>query len=333
MIEGDFLLMDSKMVSVIMCYYNEEKYIREALESVICQTYPNIEIIIIDDGSTDLSSKIVSEYHDPRIRYYKNEKNMYLAYSRNRGLKLAKGDFACFFDADDIMESTKIERQVKYIEEHPEIDLVSGGHDFINYKGVVIKKQVKIKYCDDFHIRASQLLGNYISGPNALFRMSIIRNNDIKNDENLATSQDWHFWYQYLQYARVNHRNEIDFHYRVNHGSKAKTYRRNNRVQDDENYFYILNYGWRINGIKLSEDQVKYLYFTIYRGQKLIQTRNDIIFAAKFYLFVKSKCNEINLEYKKELLATLRRTLLKRTYFYELIRTFIKRKEKISSES
>jgi glycosyltransferase involved in cell wall biosynthesis len=92
------------LVSVIICNYNYERYIRQAINSALSQTYPNIELIIIDDGSTDDSRGIIEKYlkNHPEIRYYK-QKNQGAIAARNRGLKLAKGELLVFLDSDDTM--------------------------------------------------------------------------------------------------------------------------------------------------------------------------------------------------------------------------------------
>ena len=79
-------MLEDKKVSIILCFYNEEKYLAKAIDSVLAQTYSNFELIIINDGSSDSSDEIVKGYQDDRIRYTVNKENKRLAYCRNRGL-------------------------------------------------------------------------------------------------------------------------------------------------------------------------------------------------------------------------------------------------------
>ena len=106
------------LVSVIMPSYNTADYIAESIKSVICQTYSDWELIIVDDCSTDDTDTVVSSFKDERIRYLKNETNSGAAVSRNRALREAKGKYIAFLDSDDIWDSQKLEKQIKFIKEH-----------------------------------------------------------------------------------------------------------------------------------------------------------------------------------------------------------------------
>ena len=101
------------LVSVIMPVYNGEKFVGEAIESVVNQTYKNWEIIIVDDGSTDNSKKIIDQYlTDSRIHYIKHSKNQGIPSARNTGIKASQGDFIAFLDQDDIWFPKKLEKQI-----------------------------------------------------------------------------------------------------------------------------------------------------------------------------------------------------------------------------
>lgn len=104
--------MDQQLVSVIIPAYNASAFIAETLESILAQTYRNLEIIVVDDGSTDTTAEIVKSYA-PRVKYLYQENSGSCASPRNHGLKEAKGEFVTFFDADDIMLPHKIASQVE----------------------------------------------------------------------------------------------------------------------------------------------------------------------------------------------------------------------------
>ncbi|MDP8315492.1 MAG: glycosyltransferase [Candidatus Celaenobacter antarcticus] len=117
-------------VSVIIPAYNSAKFIREAVESVSNQTHKNLEIIIIDDGSTDDTKQIVQNYND-RIKYF-YQKNEGAAAARNLGITKSTGDYIAFLDADDIWEKYKIEKQLSIITRYPEYKFVYCDVDFVN---------------------------------------------------------------------------------------------------------------------------------------------------------------------------------------------------------
>ena len=102
-------------VSVIIPVYNTSKYLKECLESVINQTYKNLEIIVVDDYSTDNSIDIINSFNDSRIKLVCLDKNYGVAIARNRGIDLSTGDFICFLDSDDYWKLNKIKKQLKFI--------------------------------------------------------------------------------------------------------------------------------------------------------------------------------------------------------------------------
>ena len=104
------------LVSIITPSYNTARFIAETIKCVLAQTYPNWEMIIVDDCSTDDTDAVVGSFTDPRIRYLKNEKNSGAAVSRNRALREAKGKWIAFLDSDDLWEPEKLEKQISFME-------------------------------------------------------------------------------------------------------------------------------------------------------------------------------------------------------------------------
>ena len=134
------------LVSVIIPVYNSEKYIERTLYSVFSQTYQEIEIILVDDQSTDNTADIIKKIkaNHPEIVYYLEPQNMGAGIARNKALELAKGQYVAFLDADDLWRPEKIEKQVKLLKEK------KGGFCFtaiemINGNDVVVKEKRKIK--------------------------------------------------------------------------------------------------------------------------------------------------------------------------------------------
>ena len=117
--------MDSKtQLSVIIPVYNGERHLAEAIDSVLAQNHRSIEVIIVDDGSTDGSANIANSYGSS-IRYYK-QLNLGTAAAKNRGTDLACGEYLAFLDADDIWPEDRIRVQLKAFDAHPDVDIVSG---------------------------------------------------------------------------------------------------------------------------------------------------------------------------------------------------------------
>ena len=113
-------MMTSDLVSVVIPVYNSEKYLEECLNSIISQTYQNIEIIVIDDGSSDNSVRVVESYL-PKVSLIK-QKNLGVSAARNRGIEASKGELLVFLDSDDWLSNDIIEQHVKTFKEYENIE-------------------------------------------------------------------------------------------------------------------------------------------------------------------------------------------------------------------
>jgi len=133
--------LQTPLVSVIMPAYNAEKYIAEAIESIISQKYTNWELLIADDGSTDKTPKIISEYEkkESRIKTYHNFENIGYLKTCNKLFKLCKGDFITFQDADDWSMKDRFEKQIKVFMNNDEIGLCGTWFNIIDHKGKTIR--------------------------------------------------------------------------------------------------------------------------------------------------------------------------------------------------
>lgn len=131
---------DSPIASVLMPVYNGDAFLVEAIDSALAQTEKNIEIVAVDDGSTDSSREILYRYaaQDTRVRVFE-EKHQGLVATLNRGLEVARGKYICRLDADDIATLNRVEKQVRFLEEHPDYVLVGGQVTLVNTAGETIR--------------------------------------------------------------------------------------------------------------------------------------------------------------------------------------------------
>lgn len=179
-------------VSILLPVYNAESTIRETIDSILNQTYTDFDVVIINDGSSDNSEQTILEYKDERIHYYKNESNRGLIYTLNRGIELCKGEYIARIDADDIMLPTRLEEQIKFMEEHPAI-IASGSaviKFFPNGKQKIYTPPLKPET-----IKYKILLGSPIPHPSAIIRREILLKHNIKYDTNYIHAEDYKFWY------------------------------------------------------------------------------------------------------------------------------------------
>ena len=122
-------------INVIMSVYNGEKYLKQAIESILKQTYTNFRFIIVDDGSNDSSFDIIKSFTDERIVIIRNDRTQGLTRSLNKALRTANGEYIARQDADDISLSNRLKSQIDFLEKHPEVELLGTGVYLINEKG------------------------------------------------------------------------------------------------------------------------------------------------------------------------------------------------------
>lgn len=125
--------MTDPLVSVIIPTYNRAHFLGQAIQSALDQTYPQVEVIVIDDGSTDDTAAVVAGFGD-RVRYVHQE-NSGVSAARNHGLRLARGATIAFLDSDDLLMPHKLETQIAYLEANPAVGMVYASHEFIHEDG------------------------------------------------------------------------------------------------------------------------------------------------------------------------------------------------------
>lgn len=123
------------LVSVLMPAYNSEAFVGEAVASMLGQTFTDFELLVIDDGSTDSTRAVLESIEDPRLRLVSNPQNMGLIRTLNRGLELATGHYVARMDADDVSAPARLERQVAFLQSHPDVDVLGTMVKLINEEG------------------------------------------------------------------------------------------------------------------------------------------------------------------------------------------------------
>ena len=203
------------LVSIIVPIFNEEENIKKNVESLLAQIYSNIEIIFIDDASTDAGLKILNRYDDERINIYLNKENMGTSASRNIGLENAKGKYIMFIDGDDWAEDNLVSILVK-LAEKDNLDLVQINHIKEESNKSIPQKHFKVKEDiyegkDDILENVSAIISNnkgneYYSLIRSvcgkIYKKSIIDKKGIRFKEDLTISEDMVFNLEYLLNAK-----------------------------------------------------------------------------------------------------------------------------------
>ncbi len=171
-------MQSTPFVSIVLFCYNAEPYLQKVIESLLGQTYKHFELIIIEDCSTDGSLSIVSSFSDPRIVLIRNEENHGIAFNRKLSFTHAKGHYIFWMDNDDIAAPERIERQVAYFEQHPDVVLCGTGATIIDVDDVP-QRQVTYPATDE-EIKAAMFFGFPFMSPSVGIRMSAVKTDHLK---------------------------------------------------------------------------------------------------------------------------------------------------------
>lgn len=208
----------AKKVSVVMPVYNAQRFIKDAIDSVLNQSYTDFEFIIVDDCSTDNSYEIMSEYakNDSRVKVYKNEQNKGVSYTRNVGVCKAKGEYVALIDSDDMWECNKLEKQINVFKTQPETDICFTASSFIDTNSVKSKFVFNVPQQVDYKTLLKQ---NVISCSSVLIKRELLVKYPMAHDE---MHEDFVVWLSVLKAGGVAIGiNEPLLVYRVDRNSKS----------------------------------------------------------------------------------------------------------------
>lgn len=205
-------------VSVLMPAFNAESYIAKAIDSVLAQTYPNFELVVINDGSIDLTAKVVESYSDSRLRLINKPKNEGLAFARNAGLKAAKGRYVAWLDADDFAHPRRLERQVRILERMPLVGLCGS---WVRTVGLEPEQTWRYPRRHEY-IRANMMFDDPLATSAVMMRRSIAINNGLVFNEENAPAEDYDYWEQYARVAHVINVPQVLAFHRI-HESQTST--------------------------------------------------------------------------------------------------------------
>lgn len=242
-------------VSIIIPVYNVEKYLKQCVNSVLAQTYSNLEILLIDDGSKDNSGSICDELAalDDRIKVYHKE-NEGLGLTRNYGIERVSGKYLIFIDSDDYIEKELVERFIE-IKEKYQADTVFAGYKKVDNEGrVLFEESYEEGYFKDEAVLEKflpRLIGSLPETRDSIFRMScarlysvdiIMKHNIRFPSERVIQSEDGVFQFAYLQHSQsVAVSNASPYFYRENPKSLTSIYKKNKYEEMKKVYDYFKN--------------------------------------------------------------------------------------------
>lgn len=206
-------------VSVVMPAYNAEKYLREAIDSILAQTFTDFEFIIINDGSTDATKDIILSYSDQRIVYLENESNSGICVTLNRGLDAARGRYIARMDSDDISLPERFAKQVVYMDTHPEIGVL--GTD-IEVFGEGVTPYTFEQLHTPEECQAGLLFNSCFAHPSVMIRKSVLNDNNLQYNDDFRGLEDFELWWQIGKYSKLNNLPEPLLRYRHHKGQETQ---------------------------------------------------------------------------------------------------------------
>ena len=199
-------------VTVLLCIYNGEPYLRSSLESILGQTYEDFELLIINDGSTDGTVDVIKTFKDYRIRLIHNEKNQGLISCLNQGIGVARGVFLARQDSDDLAIDSRLEKQVKYLESHSNAVLVGTWLSLIDEHGIELEQW---KYPEDpLLVRWAMLFDSPVGHSSVMFRTEVARKLGGYS-RNHIYAEDYDFWSRMSKSGEVVNIPQILQRYRI----------------------------------------------------------------------------------------------------------------------
>jgi glycosyltransferase involved in cell wall biosynthesis len=238
--------MPEPLVTILMPVYNAERFLCEAIDSILNQTLANFEFLVIDDGSTDSSLNIIRSYKDPRIRLVQNEKNLGISLTLNKGIELASTELIARMDADDISYPERLQKQYDYFKDHPDCALLST-------QARVITEDKQVEYTDrtnsDFYYY-NLTFSSPIFHPSVMYRKQAVKEAGMYA---IKYSEDYELFWQLSRKHKFYNLPEVLLDYRNNTESlhqvnKKKEYAEAEHSQILRNIRFYTGINYTISG-------------------------------------------------------------------------------------
>ena len=180
-------------ISIVLPAYNCEKYLKKAIDSILQQTFTDFEFIVINDGSTDETERVILSYNDRRVIYVKNEKNIGLIETLNKALSLAKGRYIARMDGDDISMPNRLQYQHDYLENNKQVDVLATlVNQMDEHENDLGNWTADVNHCSASSIKKYLPINNCIAHPTIMARAAVMLKYRYCNNQQL--SEDYDLW-------------------------------------------------------------------------------------------------------------------------------------------
>ena len=259
-------------VSVLLPVYNTNPvHLRRTINSILHQTFPDFELLIINDGSTDARvDTVVRSYDDPRIKYHKNEVNEGISNVRNRLLSMASGEYLAIMDHDDIAVKTRFEKQVAFMDAHPDYGICGGA---CRHFGQLLKRKTVYYPEKDEDIRVGLFFKCTLLHPATMIRAAIIREHGLRYDARFVSANDRLLFIQISDFSKLHNLQDIVHLYRNHTSNTSKT----QRAKIEQQQLLLRSHLLERLGAQLNEEELHILNTVLMRGRVRIHDRQTLV--------------------------------------------------------
>ena len=236
-------------VTVFIPVYNREKYVAHAIDSILAQSFRDFELLLLDDGSTDGSLEVLRSYSDPRVRVERNEVNLGIPRTRNRGLDLARGEYLALLDSDDFAYPERLRKQVEFLDRHPDVAAVGAFAACTDDDGRPLGK-IRRRPVAPGDVAAGLLFRCGLQNSASMARTDVLRRYRYREEFDL--SEDYDLWVRVAADHKIANLPEVLVNYRA-HGGRT-TRGRSERVRSKR--LAIFAYQLSRLGVAFSEEDL-----------------------------------------------------------------------------
>ncbi len=288
-------------ISIILPVYNSKKYIAETIDVILNQTFTNFELIIIDDRPTDGTMDIVRDIRDNRIYICHNKENKGVSYTRNLGIKKARGEFIVFMDHDDTMPLNRLEKQYDFLMQHSAIGAVGGKTMYMDEHSRIKSTFNEVVYKNPKYIRVKLMETNIFINSAVMYRKSIIDKYNIHFWENAYGLDDYIFLMEFSKYGLISGIDDVVHFYRVHDESALQVIFREQRQERMAKRNEVYHYAYSKEGFNLTEEQYSTILYAFEENKK--EAISFKLFGELMILFddILKQAKTLKLDYLEEL--------------------------------
>jgi glycosyltransferase involved in cell wall biosynthesis len=275
------------LVSIVVPVFNGEKYLRESLDSIVNQTYRNVEILVMDDASIDSTPDIIASYGD-KVQHIRQSQNKGQFGNVNDGVALASGKYTAIYHADDVYDSKIVEREAEFLETYAEVGAVFCYDIFINAKGreynrLTVPRELQTKSCLDYQTVLNGILkykNRFLPTPGAMVRSSVYKELGTFRGAEFQIASDLEMWLRIARRHPIGILHEYLFSYRHGHENSSQIYYRVRT--EEERHFLILDQHLAEGGSQLATPEAM-------RAHEAHRAEDNLMVAVNHYILGKNK--------------------------------------------